>query len=61
MDDNRKVRWGIISTANIGMYKVTPAIMKSPHSVVTAIASRDPARSREAADQLGIAKGLWLL
>ena len=56
MDAERKVRWGIISTANIGMAKVTPGIMKSPHSVVTAIASRDFARAREAADQLGIAK-----
>ena len=56
MDEQRKVRWGIISTANIGMKKVTPGIMKSPHSVVTAIASRDPALAREAADTLGIAK-----
>ena len=56
MTEDRKVRWGVISTANIGMAKVTPGIMKSPHSVVTAIASRDPARAREAADQLGIAK-----
>ena len=56
MDAERKVRWGIISTANIGMAKVTPGIMKSPHSVVTAIASRDLARAREAAGQLGIAK-----
>ena len=55
MNEDRKVRWGIISTANIGMMKVTPGIMKSPHSVVTAIASRDVVRAREAADQLGIA------
>lgn len=54
MDENRKVRWGVISTADIGMKKVTPGIMKSPHSVVTAIASRDLARARAAADQLGI-------
>jgi predicted dehydrogenase len=56
MAEDRKVRWGVISTANIGMGKVTPGIMKSPHSTVTAIASRDLARAREAADQLGIAK-----
>lgn len=54
MSEDRKVRWGIISTANIGMTKVTPGIMKSPHSVVTAIASRDPERARAAADRLGI-------
>jgi predicted dehydrogenase len=52
----KKVRWGILSTANIGMQKVTPAIMKSPHSEVVAIASRDLSKARAAADQLGIAK-----
>jgi predicted dehydrogenase len=52
----KKVRWGILSTANIGMEKVTPAIMKSPHSEVVAIASRDLGKARAAADKLGIAK-----
>lgn len=52
----RKVRWGILSTANIGMQKVTPAIMKSAHSEVVAIASRDLGKARAAADTLGIAK-----
>lgn len=51
-----RVRWGIISTANIGMEKVTPGIQRSPHSVVTAIASRDLGRAKAAAKQLGIAK-----
>ena len=52
----RKVRWGVLSTANIGMEKVTPAIMKSPSSEVLGIASRDLAKARAAADRLGIAK-----
>lgn len=52
----KKVRWGILSTANIGMQKVTPGIMKSAHSEVVAIASRDLGRARAAADKLGIAK-----
>jgi predicted dehydrogenase len=52
----KKVRWGILSTANIGMAKVTPAIMKSAHSEVVAIASRDLGKARAAADRLGIAK-----
>src|SRR6201999_2286312 len=56
MATDRKVRWGIVSTANIGMAKVTPGIMKSPHSVVTAIASRELGRAQAAARQLGIAK-----
>jgi Predicted dehydrogenases and related proteins len=53
---SRKVRWGILSTANIGMQKVTPAIQQSPSSEVVAIASRDAAKARAAADQLGIAR-----
>lgn len=53
---SKKVRWGILSTANIGMQKVTPAIQKSPSSEVVAIASRDAAKARAAADELGIEK-----
>ncbi len=53
---SKKIRWGILSTANIGMQKVTPAIQLSPSSEVTAIASRDAAKARAAADQLGIEK-----
>lgn len=56
MSDTKKVRWGILSTANIGMQKVTPAIQKSAHSEVVAIASRDAASARAAADKLGIPK-----
>ncbi len=52
----KKVRWGILSTADIGMKKVTPAIMKSAHSEVVAIASRDLSRARAAADELRIPK-----
>ena len=52
----KKVRWGILSTANIGMEKVTPAIMRSAHSEVVAIASRDQSKAQAAADKLGIAR-----
>jgi predicted dehydrogenase len=51
---SRKVRWGIISTADIGMKKVIPGIMRSPHSEVVALASRDVSRARTALDQLGL-------
>lgn len=51
-----KIRWGILSTANIGMEKVTPAIQKSASSEVVAIASRDLGKARAAADKLGIEK-----
>jgi predicted dehydrogenase len=50
----RKVRWGILSTADIGMKKVTPAIMRAPSCEVLAIASRDLSRAEAAAAQLGI-------
>nr|WP_295887560.1 Gfo/Idh/MocA family oxidoreductase [uncultured Devosia sp.] len=52
----KKVRWGILSTANIGMQKVTPAIQKSAHSEVVAIASRDLGKAQAAAAELGIPK-----
>jgi predicted dehydrogenase len=48
------VRWGILSTADIGMSKVTPAIQRAANAEVVAIASRDADHARAAADQLGI-------
>jgi predicted dehydrogenase len=50
-----RVRWGILSTADIGVGKVIPAMQNAEHVEVTAIASRDLARARSAADRLGIA------
>jgi len=52
----KTVRWGILSTANIGMEKVIPAIQQSAHSEVVAIASRDLSKAQAAASKLGIAK-----
>src|SRR5678815_3695018 len=49
-----KVRWGILSTANIALTKVIPAMQLSPWCEITALASRDLSRAREAADALGI-------
>jgi predicted dehydrogenase len=51
---DRKVRWGIVSTANIGMKQVTPGIMKSPHSEVVALASRDLGMAKAALAELGL-------
>ena len=51
-----KVRWGIISTANIGVVKVIPAMQRGQFSEVTAIASRDQRKADAAARALGIAK-----
>lgn len=51
----QRVRWGVLSTANIGVKKVIPAMQRGSLSVVTAIASRDLARAQAAAAPLGIA------
>jgi predicted dehydrogenase len=52
--DIEPVRWGILGTADIAMKKVIPAMRGSPASVPYAIASRDIAQARAAADRLGI-------
>jgi predicted dehydrogenase len=51
-----KVRWGIVSTANIGVKKVIPAMQRGRYSEVAAIASREQARADAAASALGIPK-----
>ena len=49
-----KVRWGVISTAKIGMTKVTPGIQQAGNSEVVALASRNAMQADAAAKQLGI-------
>jgi predicted dehydrogenase len=49
-----KLRWGVLSTANIGLKKVLPAMQKGQNTTVAAIASRDLARARQAAAALDI-------
>jgi predicted dehydrogenase len=51
-----KVRWGVLSTAGIGMKKVLPAMKKGDWVELSAIASRDLHKAEEAAGALGIAK-----
>lgn len=48
------LRWGILSTADIGRKKVIPGIQAADRSTVVAIASRDVARAQAAATALGI-------
>ena len=48
------LRFGVISTAKIGIQKVIPAMQQSARCRVLAIASRDLTRARAAADALGI-------
>jgi len=50
----KKVVWGVLSTAKIGWEKVIPAMFKSAHCELRAMASRDLARGRAWADKLGI-------
>ena len=52
----KKLRWGVLSTANIGLSKVIPAMQRGQYCSVDAIASRDLARAQEAAASLGIAR-----
>ncbi len=56
MSGSKSVRWGVLSTADIGMKKVIPAIMKSPHCALLGIASRDLRRAQSAASEFGIPK-----
>ena len=52
----KKVTWGVLSTAKIGMEKVTPALMRSQWCDVQAIASRSLESAQAAARKLGIPK-----
>jgi predicted dehydrogenase len=52
----KKINWGILSTANIGLKYVIPALQKGDFSNVTAIASRSPEKAQKAASELGIPK-----
>ncbi len=49
-----RVRWGILGTAAIARNKVVPGLQRSAWCDVTAVASRDVARARAMAADLGI-------
>jgi predicted dehydrogenase len=53
---SKKVRWGVISTANIGLAKVIPAMQRGRFTEVTAIASRERTKADAAAARLRIPK-----
>lgn len=52
----KPVKWGILSTAKIGVEKVIPGMLKSKDVEIVALASRDQARAKKAAAALGIPK-----
>ena len=50
----KNLRWGVISTANIGRVAVLPAIQRSSNGDLVAVASRDEGTARAFAGKLGI-------
>lgn len=52
----KPVKWGIISTANIGVRKVIPGMLKSKEIDIVAISSRDRKTAGKWAKTLGIPK-----
>lgn len=50
-----KINWGVLGAAKIAVGKVIPAMQGGTYTEVVAIASRDGAKARAAADRLGIA------
>jgi predicted dehydrogenase len=52
----RKLRWGVLSTANIGRASVNPAIQASSNGTLLAVASRDRERARAFAEAARIPK-----
>lgn len=51
-----KIKWGILSSAKIGLKQVIPAIQQGKLSEVTAICSRSLEKAKVAASSLGIEK-----
>jgi len=52
----KPVVWGVVSTADIGMKKVNPAMLQAKGVALRGIASRDLKKAQAAAKELGIAK-----
>jgi predicted dehydrogenase len=50
------VRWGVLSTAKIGMEKVIPAMQQGRFCRIDALASRTAGKAQQAAQNLGIQK-----
>jgi len=56
MHETKRVRWGVISTADIGVNKVLPAMKQAELVELYAIASRNLEKAEAAAKQLGMPK-----
>ena len=55
-DGTDVVRWGVMSTAGIATGKMIPGLRRAGRCELVAIASRDGARARAVAAELGIAR-----
>lgn len=53
---SQKLKWGVMSTAGIGVRKMIPGMRKSSLCTVEAIASRDPQKAADTAEKLHIPK-----
>jgi predicted dehydrogenase len=53
---SKKVKWGVLGAASIALRKVIPGMQKGAWSEITAIASRELEKARNAAHELGIPK-----
>lgn len=51
---DKKIRWGVLSTANIGTGQVIPAMQKGKFCEIAAIASRNKTRAEEVARKMAI-------
>src|SRR6266481_2016237 len=56
---NKKVKWGVLSTAGIGVRKVIPGMQAGEWSEIVAIASRDGKKAEDVARKLRIPKAYW--
>ena len=52
----KKIRWGVISSAKIGIEKVIPAMQQSETGEIMAVASRNLETSKLICENLGIPK-----
>ena len=52
-----KVRWGVLSTAAIGVEKAIPAMQRAELCDIVAIASRDASKASGVAQALGVPHG----
>ena len=56
MNSHRRLQWGILSCANIGVKRVIPAILTGERGAIAAIASRDARRAADTAARFNIAR-----